>query len=85
MNYGVYSIRDIKTGFMSLTLEQNDEAAARNFYHAVANSDGILYSFRRDFALYKIAEFDAAKGVLAPVVPILLVADGADAQDEVQA
>lgn len=79
MIYGVYSIRDVKTGFMSPTIEQNDDAAARNFYHAVANSDGILFTYASDFSLYRIANFDSDTGVMDPGIPPLLVAEGANA------
>lgn len=79
MIYGVYSIRDIKTGFMSPTIEQNDDSAARNFYHAVANSEGILFTFASDFSLYHIANFDSDTGVIDPGIPPVLVAEGVNA------
>lgn len=79
MIYGLYSIRDTKTGFMTPVMEANDEAAIRNFFHAVQNSDGILYSFSQDFTLFKIGSFDSESGVLAPFVPILHVAEGYEA------
>lgn len=79
MIYNIYSIRDVKTGFMSPTIELNDDAAARNFYHAVSTSDGILFTYASDFALYCLAEFDTDTGRISPKVPVVQVADGAQA------
>lgn len=79
MIYGLYSIRDVKTGFMTPVMEANDASAQRNFYHSVQNSEGILYTFSQDFTLYRIADFDAETGKVTPLVPIVQVADGAAA------
>lgn len=79
MTFGVYSIRDVKTGFMTPTVEISDEAAARNFAHAVSHSEGILNSFVQDFSLYKIGGFDDSDGVLLPLNPPILVVDGPNA------
>lgn len=71
MIYGVYSMRDSKTGFMSVTLDQNDDAAARNFSHAVLTSDGILRTHAEDFSLYRLGSFDTDSGLLSPeTVPV---------------
>lgn len=75
MKFGVYSVRDIKSGFSQLTLELSDEVAVRNFGHAVRMSDGILNSCASDFSLYHVADFDSDKGMLIPLVPIVHVAD----------
>lgn len=79
MIYGVYSIRDVKTGFMIPTIEQSDAAAARNFSHAVFHSDGVLRSYYQDFSLYRIGDFDTDSALLSPVQPPLLVVSGYDA------
>lgn len=79
MIYGLYSIRDVKTGFMTPVMEANDDAARRNFYHSVQNSEGILFTFAQDFTLYRLADFDAETGKITPLVPIVQVADGASA------
>lgn len=75
MIYGVYSVRDVKSGFAQLILELSDEVAERNFGHSVRVSDGLLRSCASDFSLYRIAAFDSDKGVLTPLVPIVHVAD----------
>lgn len=79
MIYGLYSIRDVKTGFMTPVMEANDAAATRNFYHSVANSEGILFTFAQDFTLYRIADFNAETAQVTPLVPIVQVASGSDA------
>lgn len=79
MIYGLYCMRDAKTGFMQPVMEVNDQAAIRNFYHTVWNSEGILFSFAPDFTLYKVASFDAETGAVVPFSPIIQVADGAAA------
>lgn len=79
MTYGVYAMRDTKTGFLSPTLEANDEAACRNFVHAVWNSDGILHSFCSDFDLFRLGQFDTDSGSITPnPVPVHVMA-GSDA------
>lgn len=79
MIYGVYSIRDVKTGFMTPTVELNDDAAARNFYHAVTHSDGILFTYASDFSLYHLAYFDTERGSFQPLDLPVLIAQGSDA------
>lgn len=77
MIFGVYAMRDIKTGFMTPSLDPNDDAAVRNFYHAVSQSAGVLFTFPVDFSLYRIGSFDSDTGVLVPETPIRQIADGA--------
>lgn len=79
MIYGVYSIRDVKTGFMSPAVDVNDDAAARNFYHSISVSEGILFTCSSDFDLYKIATFDTYHGELFALNPPVLIAQGSDA------
>lgn len=79
MKFDVFSIRDARTGFMTPTCDVNSEAATRNFFHAVNNSNDTLRSFAQDYSLYKIAAFDTDSGLMEPVVPPLFVASGSDA------
>lgn len=66
MIYSVYAIRDVHTGFMTPTVDVNDQAAIRNFSHAVINSDTVLFSHAKDFALYRLASFDSDSGLFVP-------------------
>lgn len=79
MVYNVYTMRDIKTGFMTPTVDVNDDAASRAFAHAVANSEGILYTFAKDFSLYRIGSFNSDTGCISPDPLPTLVLDGIDA------
>lgn len=79
MIYNLYAIRDIKTGFMTPTMEVNDDSAARNFTHAIWNSDGILHSFCNDFSLYRIGSFNSDTALITPEPLPVLVLDGPDA------
>ena len=47
MKFGVYAIRDSKSGFMTPTFEPNDAVAMRNFTHAVFNSSSVLIPMLR--------------------------------------
>lgn len=79
MLYGVYAMRDVKTGFMTPSIDVSDESAVRNFTHAVCHSDGVLRSFAQDFSLYKIGEFDSDTAELLPLRPTLLLIEGSTA------
>lgn len=76
MKFGVYSIQDVKTGFMAPAVEINDQVAMRNFQHAIMQSDSILFTHASDFKLYKIGEFDSDNAMLDQIVPVVLIADG---------
>lgn len=78
MIYSVYAIRDVKVGFLSLTTEPNDAVAARNFSHAVAASEGILFTHASDFDLYRLASYDADSGKIVPEPVPALVAQGSN-------
>lgn len=73
MTYPVFSIRDVKTGFMAPTIDLNSEAAARNFLHAVAHSTDVMSSNPADFSLYHVADFDTDSGLFAPVAPPVFI------------
>lgn len=76
MKFGIYSIQDVKTGFMTPTIDQNDFSAGRNFSSAVMQSDGVLFTHAEDFRLFKIGEFESDTGVIQPISPIELIIDG---------
>lgn len=74
MTFGVYAIRDVKTGFMSPHVEESDPVAIRNFEHAVQSSDGILMSHAADFSFYRLGSFDSATGLItADTMPTLIM------------
>ena len=74
----VYSIRDVRSGFLTPTVDQNDYIAARNFANAIMESHGVLFTHASDFQLFRIGEFDSDKGVLIPAQLHELISDGAE-------
>lgn len=76
MLYGLYAMRDVKTGFMTPVMDQSDDSAIRNFCHTIAKSDGILSSFAQDFSLFHIADYDSDTGSVVPLVPVVQLVDG---------
>ena len=73
MIFGLYSIKDAKTGYMTTVLEQGDAAALRNFSAAVNQQDSIMRQYPNDFAFYKVANFDTDSGVIPLPAPVLIV------------
>lgn len=78
MTYGLYSIKDAKTGFMTPTIDQNDLSALRNFEHAVNRSDSLLNSHPNDFTLCRLASFDTDSGVCDVLSVPFVVADASE-------
>lgn len=68
MKYPIFSIRDIHTGFMSPTIDQNANAAIRNFEHACMQSASLMNSHPDHYSLYKIGEFETDTGVITPLM-----------------
>lgn len=58
MIYNIYSIKDVKTGFLNIHLEQNDAAATRNFGSMCMNDDSLMHKFPNDYSLYLLGTFD---------------------------
>lgn len=63
MIFGVYAIRDAKTGFLSPTCEINDQVAQRNFESAVLNSDhSLFFTHPDDYSFYRLGSFNSDSG-----------------------
>nr|CAI9750858.1 DNA binding protein [Microvirus sp.] len=73
MKYNVYSIRDSRTGFLSLVLEQNDLSAQRNFEHACMQADSLMYSHASDYSLCRVGTFDTDTGCVESQLPEVIV------------
>ena len=74
MVFGIYCVRDVKSGFQTPTAQVNDAVAIRGFASAVLNSDSVLFTHASDFALYKVAEFDADTGRITSLdLPVELI------------
>lgn len=83
MKFNMYAIQDLKTGFMTPTLDQNDVAASRNFQSALMRGDGLFGTHPEDFRLFRIAEYETDSGVVTPVEPMVLVFEGRNVKLEV--
>lgn len=78
MKYPVYAIQDVKVGFYPPETAQTEGQMVRNFAMMV-NSPSTPAGFSpADFMLYHVADFDTQKGCVLPVIPISLVASGAN-------
>lgn len=86
MKFGIYCVRDVKAGFQTPSAQVNDAVAVRGFVSAVLNSDSVLFTHASDFALYKLADFDADSGRITPLdLPVeLMQASAALAMKEVK-
>lgn len=78
MIYGIYVIRDIKTSFLTPTIDYNDAAALRNFRMAFSNENSIIGFQPSDFELYKIGTFDNETGNIVSFPKKELICDGVD-------
>ena len=62
MTYGLYSLRDACTGFLNISLDNNNQTATRNFAHAAKNTDSLFFTNPSDYTLYKLGEFESDTG-----------------------
>lgn len=76
MTYGLYAVLDHKTGFLPITCDQNDPAAARNFAHAIMQAGSLLNTHAEDFELYKLGDYDSETGTIILLPVKELVAEG---------
>lgn len=68
MILGLYAIRDLKSGFLAPTAEQNDEVAKRNFALAIrsADSKSLFFTNPGDYAFFKLGTYDTNNGHVHP-------------------
>lgn len=72
MKYGIYCIKDNLIGFMTPTLEKNDDVAKRNFKSSVnrlAESGDFVVN---DLVLYCCGEFEVETGVITACDPSIV-------------
>lgn len=75
MVFDVFAIRDVKSGFLTPTIEQNGDMAIRNFHHACLNAQSLFYTHPEDYSLYRIGTYDVETGTIEPAVPIVHLVD----------
>ena len=72
MIYGMYSVKDIKTGYLPPTFDMNDLSAMRNFEHACMNEDSLFFTHPSDYQLYKVGSFDTETGSITDEIVFLM-------------
>ena len=50
MKFNVYAMRDLKSGFLTPTVDQNDAMASRNFASSIQRSEGVLFTHKPNFS-----------------------------------
>lgn len=85
MKVNLYSVKDAKSGFNGLILEQNDAIALRNFEHAFYDKGSVYYSHAADFSLFRVGSFDSSTGQVSAlgVSEFVLIADGSVVKERV--
>ena len=76
MEMNVYAIQDVKTSFLTPTIDQTDAAASRNFANAIMQGQGVLFTHAEDFRLFRIGTYNMANGSIVPLAVPELVIDG---------
>lgn len=76
MKYGIYAVRDNLIGYLSITLEQNDPAALRDFSAAVNSPDSRLFVKPEDYRLYRVGTFDTDTGIIEAESSPSLIGEG---------
>ncbi|QCS36586.1 nonstructural protein [Capybara microvirus Cap3_SP_470] len=72
MIYGIYCMKDVKTGFLNPFVEVNDDVAVRGFANAMMAPGTVYSNFSADFSLYKVGLFDSELCVLSGVDKVLI-------------
>lgn len=62
MILGLYAVRDLKSGYQAPTCADNDAIAARMFGNAVQQGDSMLMNYAKDFALFRLGDYDTSTG-----------------------
>lgn len=65
----IYSIKDVKIGFMNPFYQNSTDVAKRSFKNAVADKRGNLWTIKDDLELWKLGSFDENTGALTPETP----------------
>lgn len=73
MRLPIVCMKDIKVGYLSPTVDQNEASAVRNFSHAVKSSSGVLNTHPEDFSLILIGYFDSDTGVITSCDHLVLI------------
>lgn len=70
MNKKIFAIKDVKSGFGNLYIEQNELVALRNFSQVCTDPKTQIYEFPEDFSLYCLGVFDGETGEIIASEPV---------------
>lgn len=76
MIYGIYSIKDRLSGYLSLQLEVSEPMALRAFAYAVQQPGSMFAKFPEHYALYCLGSFDTNTGLIEYQDPQLIADAG---------
>ena len=63
MKLGIFSIKDLKSGFQQIFLSANEAVAMRDFGSVCNKPDTNYNQFPADYELFKVGEFDSELGI----------------------
>lgn len=71
---GIYCVRDERVGFMSPTMDTNDQTATRNFEFALSRAESIMHTHKGDFSLFRLGTFNTETGeIVLESIPKIIV------------
>lgn len=74
----IFSIKDVKIGFMNPFYQNSVDVAKRSFKNAVSDKRGNLYTIKDDLELWELGSFDETTGLIAPINSIEYIMGGKD-------
>lgn len=74
----MYAVRDLKSCWLTPSIDDNDQVARRGFVYAVSHND-IMGFVPEHFSLYKIGAYDLDTGHLLPLEVPELIIEGSEA------
>lgn len=79
----LYAIKDVKIGFLTPFVQQNQEVAIRSFKAAINDVRSSIYSYPDDMELWNLGEFDEETGKIniTPKHPLYVIG-GRSVKDE---
>lgn len=60
----IYSLKDVKSGFLSLLVLNNDELAKRSYRSILSDTGSVIGQHPEDFELWCLGEYDTDSGVI---------------------
>lgn len=65
MIFGLYAVKDSKTGFGAVMMQPDDDSCIRLFEHECYQLSSLWNSHHEDFMLFKVGYFDTDNGYIS--------------------